>query len=237
MSWKKYIFTEDAEASTSKGSKETPKQEARSFSQFPSGEGSKVESTETKTVQTPTPTAEVVVTPQTAACEPHMDKILNMYETGFDGLNMDGYDFFEFYQAILSSSKSSEAFKMAFNMAQSMDSSITKEKLVEQAKHYVDEVTKVHTNYQKQGAKKRESLMGEKESKRQTLSDEVQKIDQQIAQLSAQKTQKQTELLQIDSKYQPTLVDIDCKLMANDEAKNRLVNSINSVLTGINTNL
>lgn len=232
-SWKNLIFA-DAEDSGNK--KETPKKETKTFeSKFPT------DSANAGSEQSPTPvnvvTPPIAVSPTTAACEPHMDKILDMYETGFNNLNMEGYDFFEFYQAILKAGNKPETFSMALTMASTMDSSITKEKLLEQAQYYLDEISKVHQDYDGRGNAKKNEVVSQKENERQTLVNELNDIDAQINELQTLKSQKQQSLYGIDTTYQPRLTDIDCKLMANNEAKNKLVASINSVVSGIKTNL
>jgi hypothetical protein len=172
------------------------------------------------------------------ACQPHMEKILQMYEAGFEGLNMEGYDFFEFYKAILSAGADVPAvYPMAFTMAQSMDKKITKDLLVTQSDFYVQEISKVHTKYVEGGNTKKNELLSRKENERQQLGAEVQNLKMQIEALTNQLNNAQTNLVQIDNKYANDLMEVECKLMANDVAKNNLLASIDKVKQGLINNV
>lgn len=172
------------------------------------------------------------------SCQPHMEKIIQMYETGFEGLNMEGYDFFEFYKAILSAGADNPAvYPMAFTMAQTMDKKITKDSLTSQSDFYVQEISKVHTKYVENGTSKKNELLNRKEEERQQLNTEVQNLKMQIEALTNQMNNAQNNLTQIDNKYANDLLEVDCKLMANDLAKNNLLASINKVKQGLITNV
>ena len=161
-----------------------------------------------------------------------------MYETGFEGLNMEGYDFFEFYKAILSAGADNPAvYPMAFTMAQTMDKKITKDSLTSQSDFYVQEISKVHTKYVENGTSKKNELLNRKEEERQQLNTEVQNLKMQIEALTNQMNNAQNNLTQIDNKYANDLLEVDCKLMANDLAKNNLLASINKVKQGLINNV
>lgn len=171
-------------------------------------------------------------------CQPHMEKIIQMYEVGFDGLNMDGYDFFEYYKAVLSAGADNPAvYSMAFNMAQSMDKKITKDSLISQSDFYIQEISKVHAKYVEGGSGKKNELLGRKENEREQLSTEVQNLRMQIEALTHQMNNAQNNLTQIDNKYANDLTEVDCKLMANDVAKNNLLASIDKVKQGLINNV
>jgi hypothetical protein len=171
-------------------------------------------------------------------CQPHMEKIIQMYESGFDGLNMEGYDFFEFYKAILSAGADNPAvYPMAFMMAQSMDKKITRDLLITQSDFYVQEISKVHTKYVGGGNDKKNELLGRKENEREQLGTEVQNLRMQIEALTNQLNNAQNNLVQIDNKYANDLTEVECKLMANDVAKNNLLASIDKVKQGLINNV
>lgn len=171
-------------------------------------------------------------------CQPHMEKIMQMYEAGFDGLNMEGYDFFEFYKAILSAGADVPAvYPMAFTMAQSMDKKITRDLLVTQSDFYVQEISKVHTKYVEGGNGKKNELLNRKENEREQLGTEVQNLKMQIEALTNQMNNAQNNLAQIDNKYANDLMEVECKLMANDVAKNNLLASIDKVKQGLINNV
>ena len=79
------------------------------------------------------------------SCDPYIEDVIEIYDNGFNALNMSGYDFYEFYKAIVASGDTSPiVYKMAFNMGKSMDPSLTKEKLITQSDFYLGEIDKVH---------------------------------------------------------------------------------------------
>lgn len=192
----------------------------------------------------PTQTAPVVNIPQPVAslqnpsCQPHLDKIVQLYETGFDGLNLPGYDFYEFFKAVISGGiDNPQVYAMAFSMGKAMDNNVSKDTLVTQSQFYIDEIMKVHKNYVENGTTKKNQLVSTKESERSQLVSELDSLKMQMEVISNQIVVKQTSLGDIDNKYSNDLLDIDCKLMANDVAKDRILSSINSVKQGLINNL
>jgi CII-binding regulator of phage lambda lysogenization HflD len=151
---------------------------------------------------------------------------------------MEGYDFFEFYKAILSAGADNPAvYPMAFTMAQSMDKKITRDLLITQSDFYVQEISKVHTKYVGGGNDKKNELLGRKENEREQLGTEVQNLRMQIEALTNQLNNAQNNLVQIDNKYANDLTEVECKLMANDVAKNNLLASIDKVKQGLINNV
>lgn len=182
--------------------------------------------------------ATVKVTPDHPSCAPHLDKIMKMYEEGFDNLNQDGYDFYEFFKAVVQVGADNPAmYKMAFSMAQSMDQSVTKASLLSQAQFYISEITTVYNGYVANGQTKKNQTLADKENEESSLKQELVDIDAEIQRLSLLKRQKESELSTIDGKYANELTDVECKLLANDMAKDKLVNAINTVVNGINANI
>lgn len=65
---------------------------------------------------------------------------------------MPGY---EFYQTItVAGSPTEQSYKMAFQMAQILDKSITVEKLMHDAEFYISKINEVHSQYAAQGQAK-----------------------------------------------------------------------------------
>lgn len=228
MSWKNFVFA-NAEGGDKGNEKKTESQESFK-SKFPTSTPVEAKN-ESATVAT-------AITPDNPQCAPHLDKIMDLYEKGFEGLNMDGYDFFEFYKAVVAAGvNNANAYTMAFNMAKAMDGGVTKESLASQAQYYLDEISKVHTHYNSNGENKRKEAQANKVNEEATLENELTEINNEIARLNALKAQKQGELARIDSKYTPEITDIECKLMANDMARDAIVGSIQAVVDGINKNV
>jgi len=240
MSWKD-LFIINNEEETKKETA-TPATSTSEPVKFPSASDSVTvapAASGTPSVGTPMTTPSAVVPLENHPnCQPHMEKIIQMYETGFEGLNMEGYDFFELYKAILSAGADNPSvYPMAFTMAQTMDKKITKDSLVSQSEFYIQEITKVHTKYVDNGTAKKNELLSKKETERQQLATEIQNIRMQIEALTNQMNNAQNNLSQIDHKYADDLLEVDCKLMANDLAKNNLLASINKVKQGLINNV
>lgn len=171
-------------------------------------------------------------------CHPHMEKLMEMYEKGFESLNMEGYDFFEFFKAIVVSGVDNPAtYPMAFSMAQSMDKTITKDALIKQSEFYVTEITKVYTQYVESGSSKKAEILNQKETEKQQLNVELQNLKLHIETLTQQMNTAQINLQQIDNKFAEGLTEVDCKIMANDVAKNKILTSINKVKEGLINNV
>lgn len=220
--------------------KDEPKEDVQqSFkSKFPSS-GSATLETEVKT-ETIIPTAPVMaaITPENPACLPHMDKIMKLYEDGFNGLNMAGYDFFEFFQAVVKTGANNPAmYNMALTMAQAMDQSVSKASLITQSEFYIEEINKVYKTYVDNGNVKRQEALQAKGNEEASLSKDLGDINNEILRLNQLKSEKEVELSRIDTKYSPDITDIECKLMANDIAKERIIGTIKTVVDGINKNL
>jgi len=236
--WKSLIFTDTGEDDTKKESKG---EAVKSFQgKFPT---SSVSDTKKETVSgfdiKSTPTFKTTsVTTDEISCEPHMEKIMGMYEKGFEDLNQDGYDFYEYYKAIVEAGLGNPVmYQMALTMAKSMDPNVSKSTLLEQAKFYVSEIVKVHEHYQKQGDNKRDKVLKMQTSEESTLTSELTNLDSEISKLSQLRDKKRVDLSRIDGKYASEMAEIQCKVMANDMAKNAILGSIEEVTNGIKNNI
>lgn len=168
-----------------------------------------------------------------------LEKANSQYQQGFDSLNQDGYDFYEFYQAIISADavNNGQMYKMAFTMAVAMEKTITKDKLVGQSEFYSSEIEKVFQDFVNKGNAKKQSIIEEKNHETQALSGELDLMEQQLEALKTQIADRRNKLSVIDSKYGPKLIEIEGKLIANNIAKTNLVGKIESVKQGIKNNL
>ena len=118
-----------------------------------------------------------------------------------------------------------------------MDSGVSKQSLLNQSEFYINEIDKVYKQYVSSGTQKRQETLQQKENEEGLLTLELNDINKEIIRLTALKGQKEEELSKIDGRYTPDLTEIDCKLMANDVAKDTILNSIRSVVMGIKQNL
>lgn len=238
MGWKSLIFA----GADSSEKKETKKEESSEVNQtissnkFPSSVST--QNTFPNVSTNTTSSVNSTITPDNPMCAPHLDKIMTMYETGFNSLNQAGYDFFEYFKSVLEGGVNNpQVYTMAFTMGKAMEPKLTKELLLSQSEFYITEITKVHNSYVDAGNVKRQEAITAKANEENLLRIELVDIESEIKRLNELKGTKEAELSKIDNKYQPQITEIECKLMANDMAKDNIVNSINKVVGGINNNI
>lgn len=187
------------------------------------------------------PSTTSVVVPSQATeevCQADIDKVLAIYEKGFDGINKPGYDFYEFFKAILATgSNDASIYKMAFSMAQSQDKSVSKTSLIEDANEYLEKLTETHANNESRGNTNLSNVETEKAAERQTLKGRQKTLMAQMENLQTELNSVNADLSGIDSRYQARITDVKCKLMANDHAKTTIFTRINTVVNGIKDNL
>lgn len=170
-----------------------------------------------------------------------INEVLAVYEKGIDSINMPGYDFYEFYKGIGSIHNAGEqAYHMAYQMAKSMDSSLTSQKLLSDAEFYISKINEVHNQYSMQGQQKISSLEAKKNEEKNKLTAEINQATQEASQLRNQVlaleseiNQKRLRLTAVDGEYQPQENTIRQKLLANDNAKQLSIIKLTSVKEGI----
>jgi hypothetical protein len=227
MGWKE-LFIADEENSNDKPTQEKP-----------------VENTQTKfptNTNNTFPTYTAPTTPvqfnSSQVPQEYLAKAIEVYKSGFDSLNQNGYDFYEFYQAITQGGVNNpQIYPMAFTMANAMDKSVTKDKLIQTADFYLSEINKVYNDYVAKGNGKKQDLITQKNNENQALVTELSMMEQQLEALKTQIQDRQNKLNAIGGKYEPMISDVDNKLSANEMAKNQIVQSIEQVKTGIINNL
>ena len=232
MSWKD-LFVNGEGNPTNETKKEEPKQETTKFPNVGSVTNtiSNVFNFPTQTQQTPTFTGAQVSTE-------HLEKAQEIYQKGFDSLNQNGYDFYEFYQAVVHGGVDNpQIYSMAYAMGYGMDKTISKDKLLQQADFYLNEIRKVYTDNVSKGEGKKQSLLAQKNSENQALSNELELMRQQMEAFKLQIQDRENKLSAIDGKYQPQIADVDSKLSANEAANAQIVQSIQQVKNGIINNL
>ncbi len=184
--------------------------------------------------ETPTP----VHSMSTQASNEHLEKAFDLYQKGFDSLNQPGYDFYEFYQAVMQAGPTNpQIYAMALTMASAMDKSVTKDKLIQQSEFYLGEINKVYQDYNSKGLAKKQELTTQKQHENESLVSELSLLRQQLEAIQTQIADRENKLSVIDVKYAPMMGEVDSKLSANDIAKNKIVQSIEQVKNGIINNL
>lgn len=170
-----------------------------------------------------------------------INEVLSVYEKGIDSINMPGYDFYEFYKGIGSIHNAGEqAYHMAYQMAKSMDSGLTSQKLLSDAEFYISKINEVHNQYSMQGQQKISSLETKKNDEKNKLTNEINHATQEVNQLRNQMQALETEINQkrlrltaVDGEYLPQENTIRQKLLANDNAKQISIIKLTSVKEGI----
>ncbi len=170
-----------------------------------------------------------------------INEVLAVYEKGIDSINMPGYDFYEFYKGISSINNAGEqAYQMAYQMAKSMDSGLSAQKLLSDAEFYISKINEVHNQYAMQGQQKISTLSSKKTDEKNTLNNQINDATLQVNQLRSQLqaleseiNQKRLKLTAIDGEYLPQENSIRQKLLANDNAKQISITKLTAVKDGI----
>lgn len=166
---------------------------------------------------------------------PFISEIVGVYEKGFESLNSPNFDFFEFYKSVITVGiNNSQSYQMAFTMGSAMNPELSKVSLIEKANFYISEIEKVHKNFQKTGSSKRNEINARINTEKQALVSSISEIEAKIVQLQKELIDKKAELEKVDSANSQEFSEIELKLEANEVAKQRLLQSINQVVTGIN---
>jgi hypothetical protein len=168
-------------------------------------------------------------------------EVMGVYEKGLDSINMPGYDFYEFYKAVQSAGLHNEqAYNMAFQMAKTLDSTVSIQKLSSDAEFYISKINEVHSQYITQGQQKLNQISEKRLAEKTDLSKTVDQIAMRIAQLRAELTQleheiqnKRSTLAKVEDDYLPQEQAVKSKLNANDIAKSNSTSKLTLVRDNI----
>lgn len=166
---------------------------------------------------------------------PFLGEVLEVYQKGFDGLNSEGFDFFEMYKSVNAVGVTNpQSYQMAFTMGKTINPNLTKEFLLEKAKFYSTEIEKVYEKYNITGNSKKSDLNLKINEEKKSLSKNISDLEAQLAQLQKELEAKKIELSRIDSDNAQEFSELQLKIEANNMAKQKIQDSINLVVTGIN---
>lgn len=166
---------------------------------------------------------------------PFLKEIFEVYEKGFESLNEAGFDFFELYKSVVAVGISNpQSYQMAFTMGKTIQPDLTKQFLLEKANFYVTEIEKVYTKYDTIGKTKKSDLENNLTKEKYNLSKSIEELNTKILQLQNELETKKAELQKMDSNNIEQFSEIKLKMEANDLAKHKILDSINTVVTGIN---
>jgi len=166
---------------------------------------------------------------------PFLKEIFEVYDKGFESLNEPGFDFFELYKSVLVVGVTNpQSYQMAFAMGKSINSDLTKDFLLQKANFYIAEIEKVYEKYNGVGKSKKQELDNNITKDKYNLSKSISDLESSIVQLQKELEVKKAELQKMDPANRKELTEIQLKIEANDLAKEKILASINTVITGIN---
>lgn len=164
-----------------------------------------------------------------------LPEILEVYQKGFEGLNSQGFDFFEMYKSVNAVGVTNpQSYQMAFTMGKTINPDLTKEFLLDKAKYYLSEIEKVYEKYNITGNAKKSDLNLKINEDKKKLTKEITNLETQIITLQKELETKKIELSKVDSDNAQEFSELQLKIEANNAAKQKIQESINIVVTGIN---
>ncbi|WP_343696195.1 hypothetical protein [Flavobacterium sp.] len=173
--------------------------------------------------------------PGNAVTNPFLNEIFEVYNKGFESLNVEGFDFFELYKSVMAVGVTNpQSYQMAFTMGKTIKADLNKEFLLEKSGFYISEIEKVYAKYDTVGKTKKAELDSNITKEKHNLSKSISELEAKIIELQKELESKKVELQKVDPKNMEQLSEIQLKMEANDLAKQKLLNSINTVITGIN---
>jgi hypothetical protein len=170
-----------------------------------------------------------------SSVNPFLKEVFEIYDKGFESLNEPGFDFFELYKSVLVVGVTNpQSYQMAFTMGKSINSDLTKDFLIQKANFYLAEIEKVYEKYNALGKSKKQDLDNNITKEKYNLSKSITDLEANILQLQKELEGKKMELQKMDPANRKELTEIQLKIEANDLAREKLLSSINTVITGIN---
>jgi chromosome segregation ATPase len=160
--------------------------------------------------------------------------------------NQPGFDFLEFTESLFEEKQdpTPEVYKTVFRIAQKIDKSLTPARLLESSMFYKDLVQRTAEAEINKGTAKKQSLQGEKDTERTNLDNslkstrtKIQQLNKQIQELQNQEVTLSNQLSAIDMKYENQFSDIEKKVNAIRDAREKVLVSIVDIEAGIKTNI
>ena len=173
--------------------------------------------------------------PTNSLTNPFLNEIFEVYDKGFESLNESGFDFFELYKSVIAVGVTNpQSYQMAFTMGKTIRPELTKEFLLQKGSFYIAEIEKVYTKYDTIGKTKKAELDNTITKEKYNLSKSIADLEAKIIELQKELEAKKIELQKIDPVNMEQLSEIQLKMEANNLAKQKILTSINTVVTGIN---
>jgi hypothetical protein len=166
---------------------------------------------------------------------PFINEILDVYQKGFDSLNLENFDFFDFYKSVVAVGISNpQSYQMAYTMGKSIKTDLTKDFLLEKSKFYISEIEKVYAKYDNAGNTKKNDFIAQKNGENASLSKSISDLEIKIIELQRELETKKIELNKLESNFAQPIQETNLKIEANNIAKSSILDSIQNVINGIN---
>jgi hypothetical protein len=139
------------------------------------------------------------------------DKFFEMLAKAMENANQDGFDYFEFKQALANLKNvpmdDATRFKSAFAMSQAMG--VTADKLVNSAAYYLDVLKNEQSRFMQAANNQRQSQVGDKQAQADNLEAVMRQKAEQIKQLTAEIEQHKKEVNTIKSDISQAVVKVE----------------------------
>ena len=139
------------------------------------------------------------------------DKFFEVLAKAMEKANQDGFDYFEFKQALANLKNvpmdDATRIKSAFAMSQAMG--VTAEKLVNSATHYLDVLKNEQNRFVQAASNQRQSQVGDKEAQANNLEAVMRQKAEQIKQLNTEIEQHRKEVDTIKSDISQAVVKVE----------------------------
>ena len=139
------------------------------------------------------------------------DKFFEVLAKAMEAANQEGFDYFEFKQALANLKNvpmdDATRFKSAFAMSQAMG--VTADKLLNSANHYLDVLKNEQTKFVKAAENQRQAQVGNKQTQADNLEAVMRQKAEQIKQLTAEIAQHGKEVETIKSDISQAVVKVE----------------------------
>ena len=159
-----------------------------------------------------TPSVSTLSTPMSSGGSGQVsDKFFEVLAKAMEAANQDGFDYFEFKQALANLKNvpmdDATRFKSAFAMSQAMG--VTADKLLNTANHYLDVLKNEQTKFIKAAENQRQSQVGNKQAQADNFEAVMRQKAEQIKQLTAEIAQHGKEVETIKSDISQAVVKVE----------------------------
>ncbi len=146
-----------------------------------------------------------------------------------ESINQPGVDFLEVWNAA-SENGGPSGLRAAFNTLKYADRTLTREKVITTGRYYMDALQKALQSDLERKAAQQRDLQEAKTRQREALGKEVAEIAQQISELQNRLVQKQEALAEMDSRYEPSLRELEQKMDSGKRTIEGMLQQMHAIL-------